>query len=294
MSQRLPALVVAAHGRQYRVRCADGKEMLCYPKGKKSEAVCGDLVKIRQDTESQGIIEEINPRKTLLYRSNAFREKLIAANVDQAVLVVATEPAFSEALVSRCLIAAKAQGIAPLIVLNKCDLDDKLMRARQRMASLARLGYPVLEISARQDASALLPYLEGKTSVLVGQSGMGKSTLINALIPGMEAATREISTALDSGKHTTTYARLYFLNPESRIIDSPGLQEFGLGHLNWEDLEHAFPEFAPYLGHCRFRDCRHRQEPGCALQEALKAGHIEPERMALFQTLAAEEPRMTR
>jgi ribosome biogenesis GTPase len=117
---------------------------------------------------------------------------------------------------------------------------------------------------------------------------MGKSSLINALIPGTDAATQEISAALASGKHTTTHARLYFLNPQSRLIDSPGLQEFGLGHLGFDDLERAFPEFAPHLGNCRFRDCRHREEPGCALQAAVEAEKIAAKRLRLFQTLTRE------
>ena len=283
-----PALVVAAHGRQYRVELADGSELLCCTRGKKSDVVCGDRVRVELTSQGHGVINGIEPRQTLLYRSNEFKEKLIAANVDQIILVVATEPAFSEALVGRCVIAAQSQGITPLIVLNKCDLAERVAEARARLASLAALGYTVLELSARASAGSLRPWLQGRTSVLVGQSGMGKSTLINALIPEARAATREISAALDSGKHTTTFARLYHLDGCSHLIDSPGLQEFGLRHLDLAELEQAFPEFAPYLGQCRFRNCRHRQEPGCALQEALAAGHIAPERMRLFQELVEE------
>jgi ribosome biogenesis GTPase len=281
--------VVAAHGRQYRVECADGDILLCCTRGKHSEAVCGDVVQVRPAGAGQGVIEKIEPRRNLLYRSNAQRAKRIAANVDQVILVVACEPAFSENLLQRGLIAAESAGIAPLIVLNKCDLTDKLPAARARLAPLVRLGYPVLEISARAGgAETLRPHLLGKTSVLVGQSGMGKSTLVNALIPEARAATREISSALDSGKHTTTSARLYHLDAESHLIDSPGLQEFGLGHLDLDALERAFREFAPYLGQCRFRNCRHRQEPGCALQAAMAAGDIDAQRLALFHTLAEE------
>jgi ribosome biogenesis GTPase len=287
-SSLLPGLIVAAHGRQYRVRLADGAEWLCYPRGKKSEVVCGDRVQVRGNQSGQGVIERVEARKTLLYRSNALREKLIAANVDQLILVVATEPAFSTALLNRCLIAAEAGGISPLIVLNKNDLTDKLPLARQCLEPLAGLGYPLLELCAVRDAAALTPYLEGKTSVLVGQSGMGKSTLINALLPDARAATREISAAMASGKHTTTRARLYFLNPQSRLIDSPGLQAFGLGHLDFAALEHAFPEFAAHLGACRFRNCRHQQEPGCALRAAAAARQIAAERLQLFQTLVHE------
>lgn len=286
--------VVAAHGRQYRVELEDGSSLICCTRGKHSEAVCGDWVQVRPGGAGQGVIEKIEARRNLLYRSNAQRAKRIAAHVDQVILVVACEPAFSENLLQRGLIAAESQGIAPLIVLNKCDLADKLPAARARLAPLIRLGYPVLEISARQGgAEKLRPHLLGKTSVLVGQSGMGKSTLVNALIPEARAATREISSALDSGKHTTTSARLYHLDADSHLIDSPGLQEFGLGHLDFAALESAFREFAPYLGQCRFRNCRHRQEPGCALQAAVAAGEIDPQRLALFHTLVEESAKST-
>lgn len=282
------ALVVAAHGRQYRVELSEGERLLCNPRGKKSEAVCGDLVQIRRMASGQGVIERILPRRTLLYRSNNFRQKLIAANVDQVVLVVATEPAFSEDLLHRCLIAAASQGIAPLLVLNKCDLADKLPQARRALAGFVALGIPLLELSAHHDVRALRERLHGKTSVLVGQSGMGKSTLVNALLPEARAATRELSEALDSGKHTTTSATLYHLAPESRLIDSPGLQAFGLAHLDVAELERAFPEFAPYLGECRFRNCRHQGDSGCALEVAVRQGDLAPERLSLFQTLVRE------
>jgi ribosome biogenesis GTPase len=288
----LSALVIAAHGRQFRVRLqegeAEGEEWLCRARGKKGGVVCGDQVRVCGTGKREGMIEAIEARRNLLCRSNITRRKLIVANVDQILLMAACEPLPSRDLVFRCLIAAAAEGIIPLVVLNKCDLTDKLIAARQRLMPLLRLGQPLLELSARGDIRILRPHLAGKTSVLVGQSGVGKSTLINALIPGANTATREISTALGGGKHTTTAARLYDLDSASHIIDSPGLQEFGLRHLSRAALERAFPEFAPYLGHCRFRDCRHRQEPGCALVQALREKRISRERFLLFHTLAEE------
>ncbi|MBL8427772.1 MAG: ribosome small subunit-dependent GTPase A [Dechloromonas sp.] len=277
--------VIAAHGRQYVVELADGTLLPCFPRGKKSEIACGDRVDIMRTSDDQGVVEAIQPRVSLLYRSNEIRQKLIAANVDQLVIVVATEPAFSDELVARALLAAESEEIAPLIVLNKCDLADKLPAARQRLATLAGLGYPILELSALNHAEDLRPWLAGKTSVLVGQSGMGKSTLVNALIPEANAATREISQALDSGKHTTTHATLYHLDGNSDLIDSPGLQEFGLGHLDRQEIEIAFREFRPYLGQCRFRDCRHDREPGCALRAAVEAGTIDPGRFASYHRI---------
>lgn len=202
--------------------------------------------------------------------------------------MVASEPAFSDELITRAIVAAESQDIGVLIVLNKCDLTDRLPAARERLAIFAELGYPLLELSAREHAEDLRPRLAGRTSVLVGQSGMGKSTLVNALVPEARAATREISAALDSGKHTTTHACLYHLAADSHLIDSPGLQEFGLAHLDRAGLEHAFREFRPFLGRCRFRDCRHDREPGCALRAALGDKLMDERRFAAYHRIAQE------
>ena len=277
--------VIAAHGRQYVVELTDGSRLPCFPRGKKSDIACGDRVDIKQTSDDQGVIEAIQPRSSLLYRSNEIRQKLIAANVDQLVIVVATEPAFSDELIARALVAAESEEIEALIILNKCDLADKLPGARRRLAVFADLGYRVLELSALEHAEDLRPYLAGQTSVLVGQSGMGKSTLVNALLPEARAATREISLALDSGKHTTTHATLYHLDADSHLIDSPGLQEFGLGHLDLHEIEIAFPEFRPYLGHCRFRDCHHNREPDCALIAAVAAEKIDKTRFDTYHRI---------
>jgi len=277
--------VVAAHGRQYIVELEDGRLLPCFPRGKKSDVACGDRVDIARTSDDQGVIEAIQPRSSLLYRSNEIKQKLIAANVDQLVIVVATEPAFSDELITRALLAAESEEIEVLIVLNKCDLADKLPAARERLAVFAGLGYRIVELSALNHAEDLRPELSGMTSVLVGQSGMGKSTLVNALVPAANAATREISQALDSGKHTTTHATLYHLDGESELIDSPGLQEFGLGHLDRQEIEHAFREFRPYLGECRFRDCNHNREPDCALNAAVKAGQIDERRFAVYHRI---------
>lgn len=281
----LQGRIVAAHGRHYLVDTGHDAPLPCVTRGKKSDVACGDWVEVMRTSEDQGVIENILPRRQLLYRSNETRQKLIAANVDQVVIVVACEPAFSDDLVTRAIIAAESEEIEILLILNKCDLTQTLPRARRQLAVFSRLGYPVLELSARADADALRPWLLGKTSVLVGQSGMGKSTLINALIPDAGAATREISRALDSGKHTTTHATLYTLDGESFLIDSPGLQEFGLAHLERGEIEYAFREFRPYLSRCRFRNCRHGQEPGCALRPALDSGEIDATRFASYARL---------
>jgi ribosome biogenesis GTPase / thiamine phosphate phosphatase len=283
----LQGTVVAAHGRQYVVSLEDGRRLHCFPRGKKSEVACGDRVAISTPSADQGCIEEILPRQSLLYRSNDFRQKLIAANLTQVAIVVACDPPFSEEVLNRCLIACEQQGLTPLIVLNKCDLTAQLTAAEATLVPHEKLGYRVLRLTARQDVGELKAALQGQRSLLVGQSGMGKSTITNALIPGANAATREISHALQSGKHTTTHATLYRLDDDSWLIDSPGLQEFGLAHLDFGEIEQAFPEFRPHLGQCRFRNCRHDREPDCAVRTALEQGEISPSRYATFRTLVA-------
>lgn len=285
---KLDGTIVAAHGRQYRVELTTGEILLCFPRGKKSELACGDQVSVMRSGDSQGVVDAIAPRSTLLYRSNEFKQKLIAANVTQIIVVVATEPSFSDELITRCIVAAESQDMKALIILNKCDLGERLAATVQTLAPFEKLGYPLLRLSAHAGAQGLRPYLSGHTSVLVGQSGMGKSTLTNALIPEAKAPTREISEALDSGKHTTTHATLYRLDNNSTLIDSPGLQEFGLRHLSPGAIEHGFLELRPLLGQCRFRNCRHDREPDCAIHSAVRQGDIDPRRYAAFRSLCAE------
>jgi ribosome biogenesis GTPase len=285
LSEKLRGLIIAAYGRHYLSELPGGEILECVPRGKKSEVACGDTVEIERTSADQAVIDSIAKRSTLLYRSDAYKQKIIAANVTQIIIVVATEPSFNDELLARCLIAAHDQGLETLIVLNKCDLP-QIDSARAQLAPYGKIGYRVLELSAKQDVAPLLPYLQGHTNVLVGQSGMGKSTLINALIPDALAATREISTVLDSGKHTTTHARLYHLNVNSHLIDCPGVQLFGLHHLDFAAIERSFPEFLPFLGQCRFANCSHSHEPDCAIRKATDAGEIDARRLKLFQQIA--------
>lgn len=284
----LQGTVVAAYGKRYKVELNETRHRIsCVTRGKKTDVACGDNVIVKLTDNREGVIENIVPRTTLLYRSNAFKSKTLAANVTQIIIVLATQPSFYEALLNRCLIAAEAAGIKALIVLNKCDLADN-DHAKQKLELYTALGYQVLPLSAKEDISTLRPYLQGEVSILVGQSGMGKSTMINALLPNEAVRTQEVSTVLDSGKHTTTAAHLYHLNENSILIDSPGLQEFGLHHLSTDELEHAFIEFRPFLGKCRFNNCKHLQEPDCAITEAAAANKISAERLAIYKMLRTE------
>lgn len=285
---------MAAYGRQYEVRIEGGPAgnilLMCSPRGKKSIYACGDEVEVEASGDTQGVINVLHPRRSLLYRADAFKEKLIAANVTQVVIVAATEPGFSDELLMRCLCAVESQNIEGLIVLNKCDLTARLQRGRDLLAPFAKLGHPVLELSAQEgNLDVLRQHLAGHISLLVGQSGMGKTTLINALVPEACAKTGIVSEALNSGKHTTTHARWYDLPGGGALIDSPGLQAFGLAHLTREQIEDGFRELRPLQGQCRFRDCQHDREPNCAFRTALASGSIDARRFEVLQTLLAEQ-----
>ncbi|MHB9117472.1 MAG: ribosome small subunit-dependent GTPase A [Burkholderiales bacterium] len=280
--------VIAAFGRRFLVELAGGETINCVTHGKKGGIACGDHVYIAPTGPGQGVIESLEARTSLLYRADAFHEKIIAANVTQVIVVVAAYPSFYPDFVNRCLIAAEASELKILIVLNKSDMVEETATAMKSLTVYRDLGYTVLPLSAKQDISPLRPFLEQQTSVLVGQSGMGKSSIINALIPDTEARTAVISEALDSGRHTTTHARLYHLDEASHIIDSPGMQEFGLRHLSLNDITHAFVEFRPYLGQCKFANCKHLSEPQCAVQTAAASGLIDPNRLSAYRKIAIQ------
>lgn len=278
---------MANFGRRYLVEIADASSLDCVTRGKRAELACGDRVTVLLTAAGKGVIESVGARTTLLYRSDRVRQKLVAANVTQIAIVVAPLPAFSTDLVNRCLAAAEHGEMAALIVLNKVDLP-QAAQALEALEPYRALGYQVVALSAKRDLGPLVPCLKGKTSVLVGQSGMGKSTIINGLLPEAAVRVAEISAALDSGRHTTTHTRLYHLDGASHVIDSPGMQVFGLHHVEEDALAQAFVEFRPWLGQCRFRDCRHMSEPSCAVSAACRDGKISEQRLASYRALIRE------
>jgi ribosome biogenesis GTPase len=297
-NNEMTGTIVAAHGRHYLadVGGAQSPEFLqCVTRGKKTNVAVGDIVHLKRTSNDQAVIEKIAERTTLLYRSDQYKSKLLAANITRLFIVVATEPGFADDLVSRSLVACEAAGVEAHLILNKVDVTEPLARARERAGLYANLGYPLHEVSARTDpegaVAVLKPLLDGQSSIFIGQSGMGKSSLINLLVPDADIAVREISAALDTGKHTTTFTRLYRLpgaSSGSNIIDSPGFQEFGLYHLTEGMLERAFVEFKPYLGGCKYYNCRHLAEPQCAVLGAVADGKIAKIRHELYAQLLHE------
>lgn len=272
------ALVVGAFGRHCLIETDDGQRLIAHPRGKKNQAVVGDRVQWAA-TGDEASIEGVVPRRNLFYRQDEIRTKSFAANLDRVLILLAAEPEFSESQLTRALVAAEAEHIVPIIALNKCDLREPFERAWQRLAPYRRMGYQVLPLGlaprsddvAEDGVAALLQALSGHHTLVLGPSGSGKSTLINRLVPDAQAETGEISQALNSGKHTTTSTRWYWVpaldasDERGALIDSPGFQEFGLHHIEPTQLAQCMPDFRVYLGQCKFYNCTHLHEPGCAV-----------------------------
>ena len=282
------AQIITSYGRRFIVRMPNNQTFEATTRSKKTDYACGDFVRIQIINQEQAVIESVLNRQNLLYRQDAWKSKLIAANVSQLLIVVAAVPSLREALLQRALIAAEAAEIRAVIVLNKTDLPETVA-LEDKLKFYETLGYPVIALSALNGISgSLKTILHGQTNILLGQSGMGKSTLTNALLGKEIARTNDISAALDSGKHTTTHAQLYDLDETTKLIDSPGLQEFGLHHLQVSDLPSYFPDLRHLIGQCRFHNCTHRAEPNCAFKQAAQQGAIRAERLALLQKITDE------
>ncbi len=276
--------VVADFGREFLVELADRRQLVCSRKGKRQDATCGDFVEVRLIGHAQGSIERVGTRRNLLFRSDQWREKMLAANVDQVVILLAPKPPFSEAFLNLSLVACEAARIPVVVALNKVDLPEHAQSLKQ-LAPYEKIGYTVLSMSAKFDVSPLLPHLENKVTLLVGQSGMGKSRTVNSLVLSDVARVGDLSASRDSGAHTTTFSRFYRLDRDTAIIDTPGFQSFGLFHLTEDQIGEAMREFRPFLGRCKFNDCAHLGEPGCEVIEASRRGEISSERLSFYQVL---------
>jgi ribosome biogenesis GTPase len=295
----LPGTVVAVFGRRFEVESDNGERFDCVARARKREAACGDRVTFHPTGSGLGVIDAVLPRTRYLERADRVRRKAIAANADQLLVLVAVEPWFSDEFVTRVLLLADAAGMDTLIALNKVDLPGA-DAARERLRVFERAGHAIIEIAAKprdaagarlespQGTEALRQRLSGRATVLAGQSGMGKSSLVNALLPGANAATGEISQALGSGRHTTTFSRLYRLDAVTTLIDCPGMQEVGLAHLEPAQLLAGFHDFAPHLAGCRFANCRHDREPGCSLTAAVASGSVDARRYELYSRFRTE------
>ena len=285
-------LVVAAHGRHAVVETPDGERWRCHLRGKKTDLVVGDRVRW-QRAGDEGVIEQVEARRNLLFRQDEWRTKSFAANLDQMLVMVAVDPVFSESQLSRSLIAARSAGIPALVALNKVDLP-AAVEARARLEPYRRMGVTVLEMALKADPDGTLalldPLLADRTTLVLGPSGAGKSTLINRLVPGASAQVGEISAALNSGRHTTTATTWYWLDEARRgaVLDSPGFQEFGLRQIEAVQLASLMPDLAVEQGACRFHNCTHREEPQCGLRAAMEAGRISSGRWRIYQELFAE------
>ena len=270
-----PGRVVAAHGRHCLVESPDGERGICHPRGKKNPVVVGDQV-LWQASGDEGSIEKVEPRRNLFYRQDELRTKSFAANLDQVLVLLAADPEFSERQLARALIAAEAESISVLVVLNKHDLQPAFDRAWARLAPYRRMGVTVMPLSLQAQGEhgldALQEQLMGQVTLVLGPSGVGKSTLVNRLVPHASALTGEISRALNSGKHTTTSTTWYWTDDsrQTALIDSPGFQEFGLNHIEPMQLAHCMPDLRAALGHCRFYNCTHLHEPGCGVREQVQ------------------------
>ena len=294
-SSRRSGLVIVNYGKSVLVEDGEGCLYRCVARRNLRQVVSGDRVSWEPLGAREGVISAIEPRRTVLQRADtANRTRALAANIDRILIVAAPQPAHDAFLIDRYLIAAELAGATPLVVVNKSDLlaprgadapgDD--------LREYAAIGYGILMTSARDNTGIddLAHALANSTSILVGQSGVGKSSLIMRLLPELDIQIGKLSDASGQGRHTTTTTTLYHLPQGGDLIDSPGVRDFRLGETAPADLARGFREFRPYLGLCRFQDCRHLSEPGCAVKEALREGAVSERRMTSYRDLVNGGP----
>lgn len=285
-------VVIVNYGRNMLVEDSTGNLARCVARRGLAQIVCGDEVDWLPTGDQEGVVEQLAPRRSVLNRADSGnRLRPLVANIDQLVIEAAQEPALDRFLLDKYTVAAELAHTEALIVINKSDLLTPQTRGRieAQLDDYQALGYPVLFTSALLNTGigAFAAHLTGKTSILVGQSGVGKSSLIKRLLPDRDITIGRLSSASGLGRHTTTTTILYHLPCGGRLIDSPGVRDFRLGEVSAAELGSGFREFKPYLGQCRFNDCRHRSEPGCAVLAALATGRISARRMESYRLLLA-------
>ena len=285
-------LVIAHFGVQVDVEATSGEQAglvrRCHRRANLPALVTGDRVVWRADNQNGGVIVAQLPRQTELFRPDHRGQlKPVAANIDRLIIVFAPLPTPHSNLIDRYLVAAEQAGLEPLLILNKADLlsQEAFGYLREWLDDYARLGYRTLCLSADSGdgLDELRRELQGRINVFVGQSGVGKSSLINVLLPGEDLRVGALSDATNKGMHTTTTAKLFHFPEGGDLVDSPGIREFGLTHISHDELLEGFIEFRPFLGHCKFRDCQHLHEPGCALLAAVERGEISQARMRSYR-----------
>lgn len=288
-------LVISYFGNSVAVEADDGQVFQCHLRRNQELPVVGDRVRWQLEADNTGLVIEIEPRQSLLSRGSRGegrgKSKALAANIDALLVVMSPPPIFSEYLIDRYMVAAELLGIHPILVLNKEDLLSEACRAAtlERLQAYRNIPYPAILSSTytKNGLDELAELIKGKMAVLVGPSGVGKSSIISALGNHDAIQVGEVS-AKGTGKHTTTATRLYHLPQGGRLIDSPGVREFNLWQISQQDVLRGFKEFKPFLGQCRFRDCVHMAEPGCAVQQACTDGIISGQRYASYQELMKE------
>ena len=288
--------IVSHYGANFSVQDVHEKHHLCVTRRNLPKLVCGDYVTWQAINEFNGIIVAMQPRKSLLARPGYHSQlKPIAANIDQILVVIAPQPSIDEDLINRYLVAATLTDIPPVIVLNKVDLlaGKDLSATQQRLNVYQQLGYAVVQASTmlKHGLDELLNRLDDKTSIFVGQSGVGKSSLIKEILPESTVRIGALSHATGLGKHTTTVSTLYHIAPNGDIIDSPGIREFGLGQYEPGQIAQGFVEFQELVKQCKFNDCSHHLEPGCAVRRAVETGAIHKSRYESFLRLIASADR---